>query len=158
MERPRFQFTIRRLVQLVALAAFDCYLFHLGFRLVAAAWTLALPGFFLDRARGGSGIFGSMMAGLLGFVTIAVACNLYAHLAWGGTAFDMTPGTLVTTSGMIGLLGGTTFGVCAWTLLSLGGLIGRLRARWRPGPKPDRGDSQDPTVRVGVVLPEGRNE
>ncbi len=141
MERPRFQFTIRRLVQLVVLAAVGCIFIRVGFWPLAVAWSVALPGFIIDRAHAGSGILGSMVAGLLSFTIFGFGSNLYSHLAWGGAGSDLSAGAVVAASGIIGLLGGATFGVCAWTLLSLESLIGWLRTRSRPAPKSYRRDS-----------------
>lgn len=158
MKRPRFQFTIRRLVQLVALAAFGCYLLRVGSWALVVAWLVTLAGFVLDRARGGSGILGSMMVGLLGGGMLGFADRVYWDLTRGPTGSGPSPGTWVMECVTGGLALGTIFGVGAWTVLSLGRLIGRLRACWLPGPKPDCRDSQDPAARVGAVLSDGSNE
>lgn len=154
MERPRFQFTIGRLVQLVALAAFGSYLLRMGSWPLVVAWLVTLSGFVLDRIRGGSGMLGSMVVGLLGGGMLGFADRVYWDLTHGPTGSGTSPGTVVMDCAIGGLGLGTIFGVGAWAILSLG----RLRARWLSGPKPDHGDSPDPAVRVGAVLSGGRSE
>lgn len=158
MERPRFQFTIGRLVQLVAFAAFGCYLLRVGSWGLVVAWLVTLSGFVADRARGGSGILGSMIVGLLVAGMLGFADHVYWDFTHGPTGSGTSPGTVVMDCAIGGLTTGTIFGVGAWAILSLGRLLGRLRARWLSGPKPDRGESPGPAVRVGAVLPDGRNE
>ncbi|MHB1560882.1 MAG: hypothetical protein ACYC61_25795 [Isosphaeraceae bacterium] len=158
MKRPCFQFTIGRLVQLVALAAFGSYLLRVGSWGLVVAWLVTLSGFVVDRTRGGSGILGSMIVGLLGGGMLGFADRVYWDLTRGPTGSFISPGTVVMECAIGGLTTGTVFGVGAWAILSLGRLLGRLRTRWLPGPKPDHGDSQDPAVRVSAVLPDGRNE
>lgn len=158
MERPRFQFTIGRLVQLVALAAFGSYLLRVGSWGLVVAWMVTLSGFVVDRTRGGSGILGSMIVGLLGGGMLGFADRVYWDLTRGPTWFGTSPGTWVMECAIGGLGLGTIFGVGAWTIVTLGRRIGRLRAHWFSGPKPDHGDSQSPAVRFGAVLPDGRNE
>ncbi len=52
----RYQFTLRQLIKLVALAAVFFALFRTPAWPFVVAVGLALPGFAIDRARGGAGI------------------------------------------------------------------------------------------------------
>ena len=66
MNGPRFQFTIRQLIALIAICAVAFALLRTPFGFLIIAFAVVLPGFLLERARGGKGIIGgALSAGLI---------------------------------------------------------------------------------------------
>jgi hypothetical protein len=75
MRLPRFQFTIRRLIVWIAIFGVCFALLRTPFGFVVVCVGAALPGFFIGRARGGSGIISGALSeaavfGLLMFALI----------------------------------------------------------------------------------------
>jgi hypothetical protein len=64
VNRPRFQFTIRQLIALIAICAVAFALLRTPFGFLIIAFALVLPGFLLERARarGGKGIIGGALS------------------------------------------------------------------------------------------------
>lgn len=71
MPLPRFQFTIGRLIQLVAVLAVGLALFRTPLGPVILGIGFILSGFAADRARGGSGLLGGIAASNLGYLGLA---------------------------------------------------------------------------------------
>jgi hypothetical protein len=76
MRLLRYQFKIRHLLVMVALCAVLFALLRTPFAALALAFAAALPGFFIERARGGAGILGAafstcIIASLLAVVVMA---------------------------------------------------------------------------------------
>ena len=65
MRRLKFQFTIRQLIVWIAICAVLLAVLRTPFAFVAFAIAAVLPGFFLERARGGSGILGGTLSSCL---------------------------------------------------------------------------------------------
>lgn len=62
MRLPRFQFTIRRLLLLIAGCAVALALLRTPFGFVVVAFGVVLPGFLIERAKGGAGILGGALS------------------------------------------------------------------------------------------------
>ncbi len=80
MAAPRFQFTIRRLIVVIAICAVCSALLRTPFALLVVfsgvGLGVVLPGFLWERTRGGSGILGGALAASViasGSIIIAVA-------------------------------------------------------------------------------------
>ena len=65
MRRLKFQFTIRQLIAWIAVCAVLLAVLRTPFAFVAFAIAAVLPGFLLERARGGSGILGGTLSSCL---------------------------------------------------------------------------------------------
>jgi hypothetical protein len=138
MRRFRCQFTIGQLLALVGVSALFCYLLSAGLWPVIVAIAVVAPGFFLDRAKGGAGVLGAMIAGILGFVGFGIAASI---IEGSSPRPEIGFGTVLTFLGLIGLAFGATFGFCAWLAFFLAGLLNR--------PKRAKVESSTPTVRYG---------
>lgn len=62
MRLSRFQFTIRRLILLVAICAVAFALLRTPFGFLVIAIVMVLPGFLIHRSRGGDGILGGALS------------------------------------------------------------------------------------------------
>ena len=65
MRLPRYQFTIRRLILLIAGCAVVLALLRTPFGFLVVAFGFVLPGFLIERARGGSGVLGGGLSASL---------------------------------------------------------------------------------------------
>jgi hypothetical protein len=75
---PRFRFTIRQLIALIAICAVAFALLRTPFAFLVIALALVLPGFLIERARGGEGILGgaisaSLIVAFLGVLALGIA-------------------------------------------------------------------------------------
>lgn len=77
MRLPRPQFTIRNLLALVAVCAVLLTLLRTPLGLVILAFMIALPGFLLERSRGGAGILGGALSSGLIAGAIWTVCTPY---------------------------------------------------------------------------------
>jgi hypothetical protein len=80
MRLPRFQFTIRRMIALIAACAILFSLVRTPAELFAMIVSigLVLPGFVIDRARGGTGVMGGALSCCL--LVHVLAIGLYLSL------------------------------------------------------------------------------
>lgn len=62
MQLPRFRFTIRQLIALIAICAVVFALLRTPFGFLVIAFGSVLPGFLIERARGGAGILGGALS------------------------------------------------------------------------------------------------
>jgi hypothetical protein len=81
VNEPRFQFTLRQLMVLVAFCAISLALIETPAILVILAIWIVLPGIAIDRAQGGEGIVGGAIAGQVAAVVIM---TLLSHVMNGG--------------------------------------------------------------------------
>lgn len=77
MRLPRFQFTIRRLVAVVALCALCFALLRSPVGLLLAYFMLFLPGFLISRAHGGWGILGGGLSESAFSAPLSIGWNLW---------------------------------------------------------------------------------
>jgi hypothetical protein len=124
----RYQFTLRQLIKVVVLAA----LFFAMFRTPAWPFILAiglvLPGFAIDRGRGGSGILGAILSGMLGFVGMGTAFYVTEWVLLHRQSNDLpAPFPFLAVLGLMGLAWGLLVGVWA-------GLVVSIVRRIRPEP------------------------
>jgi hypothetical protein len=125
MQPPLFRFTLGQLAKLIAGLA----IFFVLLRPAGWPWTLAiglmLLGFAVDRAWGGPGIVGSMLAGaiaLLGLGPIGLVHSPYSTPP--GSNFSSARSLLVNAAffGMIGLALGACIGDGLWLIAVLLGI------------------------------------
>lgn len=155
MQPPRFQFTIGQLLAVIGFLAVLCSLFTSFPWPIGFAVAITTPGYLLDRKRGHSGLFGSMLAGLIGFTIVGI--GLYAYNSSNGNAGAFGPdgpGASVTGFGVWGLFWGTILGLGAWSVLSLHGFLKTLWSRGRVVPHgPGRGGRGLQHARAGGHRP-----
>jgi len=142
----RYQFTLRQLIKLVALAAVCFAIFRTPAWPILVAVGLVLPGFAIDRARGGAGLLGAILAGMIGFVGIGITFFVYARLV-RHQPYDDLPllFPVLVFFGLMGLIWGFFVGV--WT-----GLIVFLIHR-RSGPEPSQSESCGPIYWRDLEIP-----
>ncbi len=104
MRPPRIQFTIRRLIVLIALCGLFFAALRTPFGFLAVYALAALPGFLIGRARGGSGI----VAGALSESAFIASVTIY--LFWS----EVPNAPKFTT------LADTIFGILILTTLAIG--------------------------------------
>ncbi|MGP0064615.1 MAG: hypothetical protein ACLQGP_13585 [Isosphaeraceae bacterium] len=132
MARFRLQFKLRQLIKLVALAAVIFALFRTFAGLFVLAIGLLLAGFVIDLARGGKGVLGSMLAGMLGFFGFGAVAFVYDRLFVGKPDdWIISPYALLLSLSLAGLILGVIFGICAWLLVILTSRLGHPYPRHR---------------------------
>jgi hypothetical protein len=90
-----------------------------------------MPGFSIDRARGGPGIIGSMLAGVVTFVVFGMAVLAYDYCTARMIAYESpAPFFILLAFGVGGLAYGSVVGCLAFGIMLL---LGRAV---RPGPEP----------------------
>jgi hypothetical protein len=124
-----FRFRLGRMMCLIAVFAVLLAAMPPRMWPVVPAILIVIPGFVIDRIRGGPGIVGSMVAGSIGFACFGVAVCAYLSVRRQWNVFE-TPGPLVMilALGIAGLAWGTVVGFWTWMILGL------LGAGVRPGP------------------------
>jgi hypothetical protein len=143
MKLPRLRFTLGQHIALVAVSAVLFSLLRTPVWPVIIAIVLVLPGFAIDRARGGPRILGAMLAGAIGFLAYGVALCTYLCFFRGLSLFDSPwPFVMILALGMAGLAWGSAVGFWVWIMF---GLCGRAV---RPGPMHD--ESIGPIVWRGL--------
>jgi hypothetical protein len=156
MPHPRFRFTLWQLIKVVACLA----VFFAMLRTPAWPFFLAIapiiPGFALDRARGGPGIFGSMLAGLIEFLGLGLAALIYSRFSFvPGVGPIDSPSLLVGAVFLIVL--GLAWGVCIGTWLWMIALLLGMGTGAQPSPAQpigsiawrDFGDQKAPNGKAG---------
>jgi hypothetical protein len=130
MARFRYQFTLRQLIKLVALAAACFGLLRTPAWPFLLAVALVLPGFAIDRARGDAGVLGSILASMIGFVGIGTTLFIYYEWPLRQWLSDGLPllFLLLVYVGLLGLIWGFFVGVSAGLIVFL------VRRRIRPEP------------------------
>jgi hypothetical protein len=85
MRLPRYHFTIRSLLLLVAGCAVVLAMIRSPFGFLVVAFGAVIPGFALERAKGGDGILGGALSACLcaGGLAIVVFSRAYYHLDLG---------------------------------------------------------------------------
>jgi hypothetical protein len=140
MRLPTFRFTLWQLTALIAVCAMSFALLRWYSWIMLIATAIVLRGFAYDRARGGSGILGAMLAGIVLFVCFLSAFNAYLYFTGGSGVFeDASPGTVITFVGLLGLSWGAFVGLFAWIIVfALGHRLGSRAGRVAP-PRPATG-------------------
>jgi hypothetical protein len=120
MARFRYQFTLRQLIKLVALADILLALLRTPAWPFILASIVVIPGFAIDRNRGGKGILGAMLSGMMGFLGIGAVVFGYEWLfvdpSYNGI---ISPFALLLFLALMGLIWGLFFGFWAWLIVSL---------------------------------------
>jgi hypothetical protein len=122
MRFPRFRFTLGQLIKVIACLAFFFALMRTPAGPLILAIVPVVPGFAIDRARGGLGIVGAMLAGLIESLAFGVVLLVYVYIFEHRRliAFDSpTPIVILLAFGVAGLGWGTLVGLLAWGVLSL---------------------------------------
>jgi hypothetical protein len=112
MSRPRFQFTLGQLVKLI----FVCALVLPSLRTPGGAMVLALiglvlPGYILDRIKGGTGIGGGILCGCLTFVGYGLISYIDAYLFRDPTVVIGDPLLILPLFLVAGLLWGAAVSI-----------------------------------------------
>ncbi len=158
MKPPRYQFTLRQLMVLVAFCAISLALLATTASLVVLWTWIVLPGIAIDRARGGRGVVGGTVAGGIAAIGFTV---LFARVADYGPLQPVNPASLFF-SALFALPFGLLFGaimsgcVCEVLWLPQRGLVARGEERClvtpggrrppiEPGSTPDVSDLTAPT-------------
>lgn len=147
MARSRYQFRLHQLIKLVALTAIAfAILRSSGWPLILGV-VLVIPGFAIDRARGGVGIVGSIVAGMVGCFGVGMVVFVREWLVSRPSSDGpmLTFGLLILLT-LTGLIWGASFGVWAWLIVNLAHSI-------RPDPGRDKSSGpidwrsfEDPTI------------
>ncbi len=114
----RFQFTIGRLLALVALAAVLASVFAQFNWMIGLACSVAAVGFLMDRVKGRSGIVGAIMFGTLGFAAFGLGVYIFESYH-GQHMLSELPSTYVLLSGSLGLISGMIVGFGGWAVVVL---------------------------------------
>jgi hypothetical protein len=131
MRPPRFRFTIGQLVKLVAVSALAFATLRTPLWPMVLAIGPIMPGFTLDRARGGPGIVGSMLAGAITFVVFGMAVLAYDYCTVRVIAYDSpAPFFILLAFVAGGFAYGSVVGCLAFGIMLLRGQA------VRPGPEP----------------------
>jgi hypothetical protein len=156
MGLPNFQVSLRQSMKWVALCA------GLFAMMRTPAWPMVLTtapvvlGFAIDRARGGAGILGAVLAGIVEFVGIGLAFYVYTYFVFhpeGGTGKDISNGlppvfVAVVFLAAIGVVWGLMVGPWLWLIVFLTGRDVRFG--------PLRGEAYGPIVWHGLDRPDER--
>lgn len=135
MPIPRPRFTLAWLMLAVALLAIALAGLRSPFWPIVPPIEIILIGFAIDRSRGGSGIRGAMIGGIVGFAGVALGCVAIALLtATGPSSQPRSPLAVlvaVLASGLFGWGVGMAVGIgasrMAETLDELRSVVGRRR-------------------------------
>lgn len=135
MKRPRFRFTIGQLIAAVAACAVLFWLLRTPAWPLVIAIVPVLPGFAVDRARGGSGILGAMLAGVIMTTGCGFAFLAYRHRAYGPFLAGDPPSILWVTLFLasMGLIWGALVGFEVHMILRLVRAIRRYGMPGEPG-------------------------
>ncbi len=141
MRLSPFRCTIWQLTALIAGCAVVFAVIRTPYWSLLPATAVVLPGFAYDRAKGGSGILGAMLGGALTYSCFFLTLDAYNYLNGEDSLFDrQSPGTMITSIGLLGLSWGVVVGLFAWLVLFV---LGRL-FRSRPG----KGETTGPIPRL----------
>lgn len=107
MRRPRFQFTLRLLIVLIAVCGVSLALLRTRFGFIVVYVGAALPGFLIGRARGGSGIIAGAISEsvILGFLAIGLIVYDSARIYSGEQAIAATFGLTILVAGFAFVFG-----------------------------------------------------
>ena len=153
MGLSKFQFSLRQLVKWVALCAvFFAMMRTLPWPIILAT-ALVFPGFAIDRAGGGAGILGAVLAGVVEFIGIGLAFYVCTYLFFnpeGITGKDIYNGlppvfVSVVFLAVMGLAWGLMVGLWLWSIVFLTGRDVHS--------KPLRGEACGPIVWRGLDGP-----
>jgi hypothetical protein len=132
MKRLRFRLTIWQLVAVVAACAVLFWLLRTPAGLLVLSVVLVLPGFAIDRARGGSGTLGAMLAG-----AIMMPGCVFAYLAYlyfvSGPLLVGDPAALAVFLATMGLCWGALVSFASHLILRVVRSIRRYGMPGEPG-------------------------
>jgi hypothetical protein len=130
MKPPRYQLTLHQLMVLVAFCAISFALLATAAAPVIVAIWIVLPGIAIDRARGGEGVVGGILAG--GFAAVAFIW-FFGYLIDDGPARRFDPFLLIFPS-LLFLPFGVIFGAVVNDLVRIvPGLLKRTRSSTNEG-------------------------
>ncbi len=125
MKQPRYQLTLHQLMVLVAFCAISFAMLATAAAPVIVAIWIVLPGIAIDRARGGEGVVGGILAG--GFAAVAFIW-FFGYLIDDGPARRFDPFLLIFPS-LLFLPFGVIFGAVVNDLVRMvPGLLKRTRS------------------------------
>jgi hypothetical protein len=128
MRLSSFRFTIWQLTALIAGCAVVFAVIRTPYWGLLPATAVVLPGFAYDRAKGGSGILGAMLGGAFTYLCFFLSLDAYNYLNGESSSFDrQSPGTMITSIGLLGLSWGVVVGLFAWLVLFVRGRLFRSR-------------------------------
>ncbi len=131
MRPSRFRFTLAQLIKLIAVSAVAFATLRTPIWPMVLAIGPIMPGFAIDRSRGGPGILGAMLAGLVTFVVFGVALLAYDYCFERTIAYDSpAPFFILLAFAIGGLAYGSVAGCLAFGIMLL------LGQAVRPGPEP----------------------
>ncbi len=135
MRPSRFRFTLGQLITLIAVSAVAFAVLRTPFWPFVLAIAPVMPGFAIDRARGGPGVIGAMLAGAITFVVIGGVLFAYDLLYSRSIAYDgPAPYFITLVLAIVGLAYGTVVGCVAFGIMLL---LGRaVRPVDWPQPEP----------------------
>ncbi len=118
MRHSRIQFTLGQLMGLIGVCAVVFAALSTPFEIFVVALGIVVPGFIIDRFKGGSGIVGGMISASITLVGVGIAAYAYfyfnpdpALLAYLGTPILTLP-MLGVAGAVWGALAGTLIDVC----------------------------------------------
>jgi hypothetical protein len=133
MRVPRFRVTLGQLVKLIAVLAIFFALLR------TPAWPLILaivpiiPGYAIDRAKGGPGLIGSMLAGAIEGLGVGIVTLLSSHLFYRSSSGFPDLFWLLVGAAYLSMIG-LAWGVCVGTWLFMIALLLGLRPGADPSP------------------------
>lgn len=140
MRRSRFRFTIGQLIVLIAASAIAFAVLRTPFWPFVVAIAPVMPGFAIDRARGGTGVLGAMLAGAITFFVIGGSLFAYDLLYYRSIAYDSpAPYFILLVFVAVGFAYGTVVGSVAFGVMLL---LGR----------PVRPVAEPPTEPLGPIV------
>ncbi len=107
MRHPRFQFTLRLLIVLIAVCGVSFALLRTPFGFIVVYVGAALPGFLIGRARGGSGIIAGAISesAVLGLLTVGLIVYDSPRIYSGEQALAATFGLTILVAGFAFVFG-----------------------------------------------------
>lgn len=123
MSLPRLRFTIGQLHKVVAVVAVFLAVLRAHGWPIMPGTGIILVGFAVDRARGGPGIYGAMIAGVIGVPTVILLVYVALLLPVGGRSIDLSNLVLeMFVGGFVGGAVGTALGYSNGLLVRLNGM------------------------------------
>ena len=103
-QHPRIQFSLGQLMGLIAVCAVSFAALLTPFALFVVAMGIVVPGFTIDRFRGGAGILGAMISAAVSLISLGIAAYTYFYLYPDRAWLDYL-GSPVLTLFMLGTAG-----------------------------------------------------
>jgi hypothetical protein len=127
---PKMQFTLGQLMGLIAVCALGLAALSTPFALFVVAIGIVVPGFTIDRFRGGAGILGAMTSASVALLSLGGAVYVYSYLNADSVLLDYL-GSAVLTLLMLGIAG-VVWGALVGTVLDVALLIAKSYSNAQP--------------------------